>query len=440
MEKGGRQRPADLQDAKFNSLSNALNSISAGDAGVSSNIGRASRGSRLKVRPNNRLKVSNLQFSGKSGQSNSHAVKSSAGGGALKGSRSRRIPRQQRSRLPVSPLDRHRQMERQVAPNQRMTSAPEPSSFRQQFQDLSSTSRKDGQLGNRHGLLPRPSSRQRASRGRRHVGKSVDNNRLHGFVAGQENSTHFSHSPSGGGQNTPVGADGFQGGSDKADVADFLNSWNRIGRARPKTSDALRQRRQGSKVPTMNSSRGRGVNNGKNHSNLITEDLMIISMSPISIKPRSKDDIFRLGDFDKNVAQASPNNAQGSSNSNSTQLPPFGGYPSLSGDSSKKNFYYGKKNESNGNQVNDSNAVLHTKLLQPPINDQILPTTRVTLDNRPISRGRFRSSRGLPYGIPAVSNRRARTAVGSSRRRLADAQKFSAGSRRRARPSTSGGR
>ena len=155
---------------------------------------------------------------------------------------------------------------------------------------------------------------------------------------------------------------------------------------------------------------------------------MIISMSPISIKPRSKEDIFRLGDFDKHVTPANPNNAQRSDDSNSTQLPPFGGYPSLSGDSSKKQFYYGKKNEPSENQGKHSNTVLHTKLLQPPINDQILPTTRVTLDNRPISRGRFRSSRGLPYGIPAVSNRRARTAIGSSRSKLKDSQMFSAGS------------
>ena len=71
---------------------------------------------------------------------------------------------------------------------------------------------------------------------------------------------------------------------------------------------------------------------------------MIISMSPISIKARSKEDIFRLGDFlDKHVTPANPNNAQRSDDSNSTQLPPFGGYPSLSDDSSKKQFYYGKK-------------------------------------------------------------------------------------------------
>ena len=134
------------------------------------------------------------------------------------------------------------------------------------------------------------------------------------------------------------------------------------------------------------------------------------------------------------MTPANPNNAQRSDDSNSTQLPPFGGYPSLSGDSSKKQFYYGKKSEPSGNQGKHSNTVLHTKLLQPPINDQILPTTRVTLDNRPISRGRFRSSRGLPYGIPAVSTRRARTAIGSSRSKLVDSQMFTAGSRMRARP------
>ena len=30
--------------------------------------------------------------------------------------------------------------------------------------------------------------------------------------------------------------DTLQGGSDKSEVADFLNSWNRLGRARPKTT------------------------------------------------------------------------------------------------------------------------------------------------------------------------------------------------------------
>ena len=155
------------------------------------------------------------------------------------------------------------------------------------------------------------------------------------------------------------GADTFQGGSDKSEVADFLNSWNRLGRARPKTSDASRQRRQRSGIPAMNSNRRRGTNNN----DLVTEDLMIISMSPISIKPRSKDDIFRLGDFDKHVTPANSNNAQLIDDNNSTQLPPFGGYPSLSGDSSKQNFYYGKKSEPSGNQGKSRNTVLHKKLL-----------------------------------------------------------------------------
>ena len=86
-----------------------------------------------------------------------------------------------------------------------MTSAPAASTFRQQFQDRgriseydASVSRKDGQHGNRHGLLLRPSSRQRASRGRKHVGKVVDNNRLHGFVVGHKDSTEFSQGSSGG--------------------------------------------------------------------------------------------------------------------------------------------------------------------------------------------------------------------------------------------------
>ena len=275
MEQRGGKRPNDLHDAKFNSLSKALNSIGAGAAGGSNNIGRSSRGSRLKLRQNNRLKVSNLQFSGGSDQSNLNNMESSARGGILKGSRSRRVPRQQRSRLPVSPLDRHRQMERQVVSNQRMTSAPASSSFRQQFQDRgrigeydASVSRKDGQHGNRHGLLPRPSSRQRASRGRKHVGKVVDNNRLHGFMVGHKDSTEFSQGSGGGDQNnqrvaSQVGADNFQGASNKSEITDFLNSWNRIGRARPKTSDASRQRRQRSEIPKVNSNRRRGYKQKK---------------------------------------------------------------------------------------------------------------------------------------------------------------------------------
>ena len=79
MEQRERQRPNDLHDAKFNSLSKALNSIGAGAAGGSNNIGRSSRGSRLKLRQNNRLKVSNLQFSGGSDQSNLNSMESSAG-------------------------------------------------------------------------------------------------------------------------------------------------------------------------------------------------------------------------------------------------------------------------------------------------------------------------------------------------------------------------
>ena len=175
-------------------------------------------------------------------------------------------------------------------------------------------------------LLPRPSSRQRASRGRKHVGKVVDNNRLHGFTVDHKDSKEFNRGSGGGDHQSnqhgigQVGADTFQGGSDKSEVADFLNSWNRLGRARPKTSDASRQRRQRSGIPAMNSNRRRGTNN----TDLVTEDLMIISMSPISIKPRSKDDIFRLGDFDKHVTPANPNNAQRSDDNNSTQLPPFG--------------------------------------------------------------------------------------------------------------------
>ena len=238
-----------------------------------------------------------------------------------------------------------------MAPNQRMTSAPEPSSFRQQFQDRGrnseydpSTSRKDGQLatgmGFSHAL---PAGKEPLGEGR-HVGKVVDNNRLHGFMVGHKDSTEFSQGSGGGNQinqrvASQVGADNFQGASNKSEITDFLNSWNRIGRARPKTSDASRQRRQRSQIPKVNSNRRRGTNK----SNLVTEDLMIISMSPISIKARSKEDIFRLGDFDKHVTPANPNNAQRSDDSNSTQLPPFGGYPSLSGDSSKKQFYYGKK-------------------------------------------------------------------------------------------------
>ena len=84
--------------------------------------------------------------------------------------------------------------------------------------------------------------------------------------------------------------------------------------------------------------------------------------------------------------------------------------------------------------------------MQPPSkNEEIfvrnLPkTSRAGLDGRPVSRGRFRSSRGLPYGIPAVSNRRARTSVGRSRRsKMSDPNGFSPSMIKRSRPSTSGG-
>ena len=207
-----------------------------------------------------------MQFSGGSDQSNLNSMESSARGGVLKGSRSRGIPHVSRETAYPYPLwTWHRQMERQVVSNQRMTSAPAASTFRQQFQDRgriseydASVSRKDGQHGNRHGLLPRPSSRQRASRGRKHVGKVVDNNRLHGFMVGHKDSTEFSQGSGGGNQinqrvASQVGADNFQGASNKSEITDFLNSWNRIGRARPKTSDASRQRRQRSQIPKVNS-------------------------------------------------------------------------------------------------------------------------------------------------------------------------------------------
>ena len=124
---------------------------------------------------------SSLQFSSGSDQSNLKAMESSARVGVLKGSRPRRIPRQQR-RLPVSPLDRHRQMERQVVSNQRMTSAPAASSFRQQFQDRgriseydASTSRKTDNTATGTGFSRSPSSRQRAPlEEEKHVGKVVD--------------------------------------------------------------------------------------------------------------------------------------------------------------------------------------------------------------------------------------------------------------------------
>ena len=127
-------------------------------------------------------------------------------------------------------------------------------------------------------------------------------------MVGHKDSTEFSQGSGGGNQinqrvASQVGADNFQGASNKSEITDFLNSWNRIGRARPKTSDASRQRRQRSQIPKVNSNRRRGTNK----SNLVTEDLMIISMSPISIKARSKEDIFRLGDFDKHVTPANQN-------------------------------------------------------------------------------------------------------------------------------------
>ena len=41
------------------------------------------------------------------------------------------------------------------------------------------------------------------------------------------------------------------------------------------------------------------INKNNNKKNLlVSEDMLIISMSPISIKAKSKDDIFRLGDFE----------------------------------------------------------------------------------------------------------------------------------------------
>ena len=70
----GRQRPSDLHDAKFNSSSKALNSIGAGAAGGSNNIGRSSRGSRLKLRQNNRQRFQTWQFSGGSDQSNLNSM------------------------------------------------------------------------------------------------------------------------------------------------------------------------------------------------------------------------------------------------------------------------------------------------------------------------------------------------------------------------------
>ena len=100
-----------------------------------------------------------------------------------------------------------------------------------------------------------------------------------------------------------------------------------------------------------------------------------------------------------------------------------------------------EKSEPSGNQGKHKHSAAH-KIIAATYKRSDLPTTRVTLDNRPISRGRFRSSlEACRVRNTAVSTRRARTAIGSgSRSKLVDSQMFTAGSRMRARPSTSGGR
>ena len=470
---------------KYNNLSDALNSISGGNGNLGIGMqntrnnnnkhGSSSRGIRVQQN-NRRLNVNN----------NSVNIRNS-----------RRIPRQQRSRLPVSPLDRHRQKGNQVMLDQRMTSAPEPSSSRrsmrnrsmnnninnnnnnnndlQQLRSNSSSSKHDN-----NDLLPRPSSRQRSSRSRKR-GSSMNNNsnRMHGFVNNQletkkqfptdviggefglpfdnknnsggiSSSASFAAGGGNGGGRTKSNNINNNGNSKDDDVTNFLNSWNKIGRPRPNTSDrASRIKRQNnarrSKGLGQTSARNDKNNNKKNL--LVSEDMLIISMSPISIKAKSKDDIFRLGDFDKNVIVGTYNhNNNNNDDSNAMQLPSFGGYPSNNG----KNIYYGNDTNNSSNNVgaklNQNNQILHTQLLQPPSkNEEIfvrnLPkTARAGLDGRPVSRGRFRSSRGLPYGIPAVSNRRARTSVGRSRRsKMSDPNGFSPSMIKRSRPSTSGG-
>lgn len=467
-------------NTNYNKLSKALNNISGESGhlsvGISGN-GRhggsnnaSFRGNGLRGHQKPRLNVSNVQFSGsfQGHQKNARShYKDNKNSSSVHIRSSRRIPRQQRSRLPVSPLDRSNRKDNQMTFDQRMTSAPEPSSSRHSRRNRNTENvygKNNGSNKQEYGLLPRPSSRQRSSRGENRSGSRNGGsvNRVNGFVNKKlETKKTFPSKPfhnqelrGGNGFSSAASSTKTVGGNSKVDeVTSFLNSWNKIGRGRPSSSEQTsRQSRRNHSNSKNNVSSGRRSNRGKGLGQtardkkniLVTEDTLIISMSPVAIKAKSKDDIFRLGDFDKHMIGGVNNDKC------NTQLPPFGGYPSSSGNTNNNNtgginIYYGNDtNNTVGTQLNQNKQVLHMQLLKPPTNNEEiftrnLATTRANLDGRPVSRGRFRSSRGLPYGIPAISNRRARTSIGRQRIKMSDPNGFSPSSIKRARPSTAGG-
>lgn len=183
------------------------------------------------------------------------------------------------------------------------------------------------------------------------------------------------------------------GGNDvnHEEVRNFLESWNSIGR-------------QPGNAPAMKSS---------------LEDMLVISMSPIHLTDQKKKDVSRLGDFEAPT----------------TKLPyvevPDGG--SDMKDQTMASLFAGGGAVAGGGPANATATNIVFNKFGP-----VGPSSAKV--SRPISRGRFRAARGVPYGVPVISKRRAATSVPRSRRNQGEAnmQGMVQGHNIRRRPATGG--